>query len=68
MNGRIYLPDIVAVAHERPPGYLEAILGAARPLPDGAWLEIDESELTRIRDRFGSGTQPPAGGCQGCGG
>ena len=63
----LLIGDIAAVADQRPPGYIEAVMSAGTRTPDGLWLEIDESELDRLRARYGLPGSPPAAGCGGCG-
>lgn len=59
---RISLPDLMASADQRPPGYVDAILAASVEVPgvptDRA---IDPAVLATIRERY-------LGGCPGCGG
>jgi hypothetical protein len=63
---RVLLADIAAVADQRPQGYISAIMAAGQV--QGDWLEIEAKDLMAIKERFGTGTEPPMAGCQGCGG
>jgi hypothetical protein len=46
------------VAPKRKPGYLKAVLAAARPLP-GGWLELSDEDFDGLRAKYAA--QPPAG-------
>ena len=60
---RISKAEIESRALERAPGYVEALLAAGRPDPDGVHWLIPQEKLLEVWARFGA---PPAG-CAGCG-
>jgi hypothetical protein len=62
--------EVLDAAPRRPPGYVEATLGAGRRFErDGEeWIGFEEEALRGIKTRFGTGESGPIGGCSGCGG
>lgn len=54
---RMLLSDLQAVAGERPPGYVAAVVSAGTA--EGDWLEIAEEKLLEVQHAFG--VEPTAG-------
>lgn len=47
---RLSIAKIEAMANERPPGYVAAVIG--RGVVDGEWLEISSEALAQLRDIY----------------
>lgn len=62
---RVRVADLVRVAAERRPGFMEAWMAAGRS--DGEFLEVSASDCAGLQDRFGGVEAALQTGCRGCG-
>ena len=65
MRVRVRVADVLAVAPERPPGYVEAIMAAGAL--EGEWLTLEGERLAAVRAKYGLPAGGAERGCQGCG-
>lgn len=67
MTVMVKISDVLAVAAERPPGYVEAILSAGVRDETGEWLTLEGERLTAVQAKFGLPSTAADRGCTGCG-
>jgi hypothetical protein len=62
---RCRLEDVHRAAPLRAPGYMDAVLAVGRI--DGDWVEWDSATFAKLRERWGTASDPAGTGCRGCG-